>query len=168
MQINMEKYLLYISIIANIVLVVLLFLKSAINKILEEWWKEKQAKRNEKLSYLNLLKVIMDKLRRYYTIFFIENYRQLNESEYIQSTSAHIKSNEMAEKIGQCLQEISIAEMHYPSDIRQGVRDFVNKYSKRTENFINNPRKELLKTIVDEIETDCSNIIQSIEKIIFK
>ena len=164
----MEKYLLYISIVANIVLVVLLFLKSAINKILEEWWKEKQGRRNEKISHLNLLKDIMDKLRRYYTIFFIENYRQRNELDYIQNTHDHKKRIEMEEKIGQCLQEISIAEMHYPSDIRQSVRAFIKTYSKRIETFTHKPRKELLNTIVDEIETDCSNIIQSIEKIIFK
>jgi len=164
----MEKYLLYISIVANIVLVVLLFFKSAINKILEEWWKEKQARRKEKISHLNSLKDIMDKLRRYYTILFIENYRQRSESDYIQNTPAHKKRIEMEGKIGQYLQEISIAEMYYPSDIRQRVRDFINKYSNRIENFIDNPRKELLNAIVDEIETDCSNIIQSIEKIIFK
>ena len=163
-----NEIILIVSIVLNVLLAILFFLKSSINNILLEWWKEKKSEKNEKTNKLNNLKTIVEKISRYYITILIDELRQQYQPEILDNPSFIKRHSESVEKLGSMLEEISKSERYYPADIRLVVRNFTSKNSAYLEQLIRNKNNSSIYKITQNIQDESDLIIKNIEEIIFK
>jgi len=64
-----SKWIFYGSVILNVALAVALFLKTAINEIVRDWWKERRQHKKEKQNILHKLNQYVDAYPAYYFSF---------------------------------------------------------------------------------------------------
>lgn len=161
----MDITFLYISIVLNIILIVVIFFKSALNDILKEWWINKQKEKKETIQHLAQLKTNLTKLSSLIPLIFVETAQltsgQISNPNFKDHLQNQLKENTL--NLGKINENILANEIYYPIDIKNSLQDF----SKNLAEFIQEiMTRQIYKERMLEITTEITkSIISIIEKI---
>ncbi len=162
----MKTTFLYISIVFNIILIIIIFFKSALNDILKEWWINKQKEKKETIQHVAQLKTNLTKLSSLIPLIFIET-AQLTSGQISDPNVKDYLQNQLKEhnlNLGKINEDILANEIYYPIDIK----NFLQEFSKKLAGFIqeimtSQIHKERMLEITTEISKSISSITEKLD-----
>ena len=138
-----EKILLTISIILNLILIVAVFFRTALNEIVKDWWIEKkQTKKEHKQRFLELRSNLLKLSRLSFTILI---FRAMANSKEDKDVKAQMFNNSKPtlDQWRDINTDIEENDIHYPQDIRELYTKYRREMGKATE-------KVFLKSVYDQ------------------
>jgi len=129
----MQKILLVISIICNLLLLIAVFFRSALNEIVKHWWIEKkQAKKEHKQQLLDLRSNLLKLSRLSPTILLFQAMINSQEDQDVKAQMFDNSKPTLAQwrDINNSIEENDI---HYPRDLRELYAKFRREMGKATE-----------------------------------
>ena len=162
----MDITFLYISIVLNIILIVVIFFKSALNDILKEWWINKQKEKKETIQHLAQLKTNLTKLSGLIPLIFVRT-AQLTSGQILNPNSKDYLQNQLKENnlnLGKINEDILANEIYYPIDIKNSLQDFSKNIAEFIQEiFTTQIYKERMLEITTEIAKSTTSIIEKID-----
>lgn len=153
-----------ISIVLNILLIILLFFKSALNDILKEWWIDKRKVAKEAKGRLINLRANLLKLLTLSPLLLIQTAVHINEKDPIAKKQLKFQWDNTLKAWELANETITKDEILFPSDIRIPLKEFQEKMGNATTEIFKKPMyKERLLEITQEISSSISKIIVKVD-----
>jgi hypothetical protein len=148
----------------NVVLVLLIFFKSALNDILKQWWKEKEQRKKDSKNYLIELRKKLTRIKNWSiaTLITLASYKY--GTDPMLRDSMKNSFNELIQKMGETHQYILDNEVYYPTDIRKLYDKFNEKFGKAISETITSVMyRERLLEIINDINPVIENLLTKVE-----
>ena len=160
--------LLIISLIVNLVLLLLVFFKSALNEIVKEWWLYKRKAKREKREKLIALRSYILEIGHLsnMVLFGLASLKVVTDEETKQFNEKY--SDDSRKKWGEIRQKISDEEIHYPIELRNDIGSFITDIQGLIAQILKEPitYKEDLLEITQTIDDSQKQLIGKIEELI--
>ena len=161
----MERIVLIISVAVNILFVLLLFFRSALNDIAKEWWLEKRKVRKESRVRLVALRSNLLKLSNASSLLLILTATNQIETDSTAKQQMKPHWDGAVKSYGEIRDPIIKDDPLMPSDIRQAYKDFETEMQKATKEVLNSLMyKERLLEITQNVTSKIEVIIGYVDK----
>lgn len=161
----MSTIALMISLVVNVVLIVCLFFKSALNEILKEYWRNKCNRKNERNQRVINLRKHLSTIRDSVTSELVAMAEWMNAEEPGKKAKYKGDLKALLKLSGGSVRSIRDNMIYYPDNIKSALEVFFSEYQKFTGEIVEKPMyKERLHEMSDYLDSSIGDIIEMIDK----
>ncbi|MBC2703098.1 hypothetical protein [Desulfobacula sp.] len=160
----MQNTITIISVILNIILVLLVFFKTALNEILKEWWQDKRNSQKELKERLITLRSTLLELSNTSTLLLILTAAKKNEKDIEVQKMYKEKWDNALSTYGELTDFITKNLPYYPIKVRKQYEEFESEMQKATGEVLTALMyKEKLLEITENLTLIITNTIEDVD-----